>query len=426
VTSPEPDDLFFVPVIRRYTDSPRFQRRDWLAGLVSAELAAGQVVLLTSEPGFGKSGLVARLAADRPDWLRYFVRRDQRSAAASGDARSFLLRIGAQLAAIRPELYTQEQVTVEVRQRVGEVDPDGSVVGVEVERILASPFHQVAVRIRQEVARAGGDVTGLRVGNWVTDPRMLDVADLTAMALLDPAAALARTEPDAVLVILIDALDELAHQPEAANLLDWLGGVVLPANVRLLLTSRPEPALSTVVDRRAGTLREIRIDAADARVRDDLYGYAGRLAAEPAVAAALDAAGRAADGFVADAMARADGNIGYLDALGRALDASAGMPQAVGRLLTLDELPPDTAAIQGFFLRQVRNGPGRELIEVPDPETGEPAMARAWTAAYRPLLETLVAAAEPLTLEELAGFCGAPVVDAVLRIGQFLDRVGDR
>jgi hypothetical protein len=427
MTTPEtdPEDLFFDGVIRRYVGAPRFQQRRWLANLVSAELDAGQVALLTAEPGFGKSALMAQLAADNPDWLRYFIRRDQRSAAASGDVRSFLLRIGAQLAAIHPELFTEEQIQIDVQQRVGDVEADGELIGIEVERILASPFHQVAVRIRQDVARAGGDVTGLRVHNWIADPRTLDVADLAAMALLDPAAALARTTPEALVVVLVDALDELAHQPEGSSLLDWLGGVVLPPNVQLILTSRPEPALATVVERRGTSIRQVWLDPADPRVQEDLSAYADLLAADPAVKVALAAAERPKDRFIADVVARSDGNIGYLDALGRAVDASAAMPQALGELLARGALPPDTTSIHAFFLRQIRNGPGRELIEVSDPDTGELAMARAWTAAYRPLLETLVAAAEPLTFDELAGFCGATVVDAVLRIGQFLDRIGN-
>lgn len=78
-------------------------------------------------------------SADNPGWLRYFIRSDQRSPAAGTDARSFLLHIGAQFAPMHPELFTAEQVTVEVKQRIGAVDPDGSVVGVEVERTATTP-----------------------------------------------------------------------------------------------------------------------------------------------------------------------------------------------------------------------------------------------------------------------------------------------
>jgi len=51
-------------------------------------------VLLTAEPGAGKTSLMASLARQHPDWLRYFIRRDSQTPLSGGDARSFLLAIG--------------------------------------------------------------------------------------------------------------------------------------------------------------------------------------------------------------------------------------------------------------------------------------------------------------------------------------------
>jgi hypothetical protein len=78
-----------------------------------------KIYLLTAEPGAGKSAFVAQLASDHPDWLRYFIRRDQRSVLADVSDKSLLLRIGYQLAARHPELFTLEQLRVSVKQRVG-------------------------------------------------------------------------------------------------------------------------------------------------------------------------------------------------------------------------------------------------------------------------------------------------------------------
>jgi hypothetical protein len=76
------EDLFFRSLVRGYVeDNPRFVRREWLAERVDGKLseAGRRFVLLTAEPGAGKSAFMAQLAHDHPEWLRYFIRRDQRS-----------------------------------------------------------------------------------------------------------------------------------------------------------------------------------------------------------------------------------------------------------------------------------------------------------------------------------------------------------
>ena len=198
-------DLFFRETVRRYIQARRFVRRDWLAREVTGAMAdrSCRMLLLTGQPGAGKSGIVAQLAEEHPDWPVYFIRRDQRSPLSAASARAVLLRVGFQLAVLRPELFSTEQVRVVVEQRIGEVMRDGSAVAAEVERILSSPFHKTVVHIQQEVARNRGAVTGLRVREWVADPRMLSLDDLAAMALLDPAAALRRTDPDARIIIML-------------------------------------------------------------------------------------------------------------------------------------------------------------------------------------------------------------------------------
>lgn len=422
------DDLLFRPAVRRHVDAPRFVRRDWLAAEVGAALAAPacRLVLLTGEPGAGKSGLLAQLAADHPDWPRYLLRRDQRSPLGDGSARSFLLRVGFQLAATRPALLSSEQLRIEVDQRVGELRDGGSAVAAEVERILASPFHQAVVQIRQQIRTAGGVAVGLRVGEWVADPRLLPLADLASMALLDPARVLARLHPGENLVILVDALDELADDPSGESLRAWLTDTALPPNVRILVTSRPDPTTRLLADRHGAALRQITIEAADQRVRADLATYAHALTRSPRIAAAL---GDGDAGFVKAAVDKADGNVGYLDALGRALDQAdqADLPA----LVALAELPDTLAGLHAYFLRRLRAGPGAAPVLIDDPATGATLPMPAWPAVFRPLLQTLCVALEPLTLDQLAGLSGTPashpdVAAAVARMSQFLDRQGDR
>ncbi|MCZ7567056.1 MAG: hypothetical protein M5U01_00460 [Ardenticatenaceae bacterium] len=69
-------------------------------------------------------------------------------------------------------------------------------------------------------------MTGLRVGEWVTDPRLSPLDDLHHLALLDPAASLLQEAPDERFVILIGALDQLRYQDPEGNLLAWLANMV--------------------------------------------------------------------------------------------------------------------------------------------------------------------------------------------------------
>ena len=124
------DDLFFKTLIDGYVRNPRFIRRDWLAREVEEKLQEPdcRFVLLTAEPGAGKSAFMAQLAADNPDWPRYFIRREQSEVLSDVSARSMLLRIGYQLAAWRPDLFSREQLNLSVKQRIGEVAGQGEAV----------------------------------------------------------------------------------------------------------------------------------------------------------------------------------------------------------------------------------------------------------------------------------------------------------
>lgn len=107
-------------------------------------------------------------------------------------SRAFLLGIGFQLAALHPELFALEQIRITVEQRVGDFEDRATVIGAEIDKIIISPFHQVVLRIQQEVQRVGGQVTGLHIGEWVADPHSLTESHLLNMALFDPTRALAQ------------------------------------------------------------------------------------------------------------------------------------------------------------------------------------------------------------------------------------------
>jgi hypothetical protein len=368
-------------------------------------------VLLIAEPGIGKSAFLAQLAKDHPEWLRYFIRRDQRTPLGDVGARSFLMRIGYQLAALHPDLFTQGQVQLSVEQRIGDVKDKGQVVGVEVKKILASPFYHKAVEIRQHVERNAGRIIGLKLDELVIETRQLDLSDLQYMALLDPARALFQRDPLAQIVVLVDALDEIPYHDVKDNILTGLTNCLeLPKNVHLVLSSRqPDDALNVFCQKQAPTLRTLALTPENHQLQSDVETYARRLAARPDVAAEFVQFKMSSDAFVAQAINKADGNIGYLGAVERALDAALARPDSgdrsmVGALLELSQLPNELGALYGFFLRQIKAAVARTPIKLIDPDTGETQIKPFWPAVYSRILGILAVMLEPLTPDQLKDF----------------------
>src|SRR5207253_2405251 len=143
-------------------------------------------------------------------------------------------------------------------------------IAADIEKILASPFYQTVVHIKQRVVQNNGRAVGIRIGEWVTDPRLLSISDLQFMALLDPASVLLNQSPGEQIVILIDALDELRYRDIEQTLLSWLATCPeLPANVRFVLTSRPDDLLYRFREAQRPWLREMAISATDPNVFRD-------------------------------------------------------------------------------------------------------------------------------------------------------------
>jgi tetratricopeptide (TPR) repeat protein len=418
------EDLFFLSAIRRYVRPPRFIRRQWLAAEVTERMARPgcRFVLLTAEPGAGKSGLLAQLAEDHPDWPRYLIRRDQRQPLADASARAFLLRIGFQLATAHPGLFNTDQVRIAVQQHIGELAEGGKAVAAEVDRIVSSPFYQAVIEIRQQVERAHGSVVGVHVGEWISDPRVISISDLQGMALLDPLAALQREQPSALVVVLIDALDEVTGigNQYGDTVLDWLSAAgELPSNLRIIATSRPNPQVRAFAEKQRDHVEVLEIKADDERVGRDLRAYAQNLLALGPVTQGLAEARRSPEDFARAAVDKAHGNIGYLDAIGRAIDRAERQHEpatTIAALVALDQLPEDLQGLYGFFLHQLRTRMSQREIKVENPDTGRDALLDAWSEVYRPILEVLSVAAGPLSVEELAGLTGTLARQAELTV----------
>ena len=274
------EDLFSTALIRAYVDDPLFVERSWLEAQVETALAASdcRFLLLNAEPGAGKTAFVAWLASQHGDWPRYFIRRNSHEPLNSGNDRAFLLAIGHQLAAVHPALFEPERLAIVVRQRVGEVQAGGSVVGIAIEDLYVSPFYRTAqqMEVDQEVSKVGGTVTGVAIGRAVTNERLLERGNLQYLALLDPARALALDTTDRI-VVLVDAIDELRDTVGQATILTWLAECPeLPPNVRVVLTTRLgyDAQLAEFRQKQGRWLRELTIDPRSDDVQADVRRYA--------------------------------------------------------------------------------------------------------------------------------------------------------
>jgi hypothetical protein len=444
---PSDGDLFYKDLIQSYVSAPRFVERPWLAERIEAKLTEPdcRFLLLTAEPGAGKTAFMAWLAHQHPDWCRYFIRRDQRTPLGDVGAHSFLLQVGFQLAAIHPDLFQQDQLKISVEQRIGTMGATSEAVGAEIDRLYASPFYQKVIQIQQEVDRNQGNVTGIRIGEWYADNRSHSIENLQYWALIDPAKAFNHGDPSQRIVVLVDALDELRYRDATQSLLKWLADCPeLPANLRFILTSRPDDdLLNNFRGSQKPWLHEMAIkdevfeedfkvqEHLSTKVREDLSSYAASLVKMSEVATALNENIQVFDNFVEQIVNKANGNFGYLDAIGRAVDTAISNNQqdVLKEILNLSDLPDTLQELYAFFLGKIKDAVVKEMVPVKSIE-GEIGFVPAWSYVYKPILGILSVAREPLTSTQIQklGLIQAEfdyVTAALERLRQFLDQLGN-
>ncbi|MFI6722804.1 hypothetical protein [Streptomyces atratus] len=422
----------FEDVVRARTGAD-FVDREWLYDEIERALTPeeGQYVLVTGEPGAGKTSLLAGIARAHPDRLRYFFRRDSRTAVTGGDTESFLLSIGHQLARVRPELFELERLSVVVQQHIDSVQAEGRVIGIKIDDLKVSPFHRTALEVDQRFREVAGEVSGVEIGTAHLEPRLLDPDNLAHLALIGPAQVLAEQDPEARIVILLDALDEIAddHTTEPRKgLLHWLTrSPELPANVKVITTSRPHAGIRLFRSAREERLTDVVIDAGSPQVVGDLHTYANLVLERPAVLAAERARGNLSGSTKRHAVRRAAGNFLYLATYARALiDAAEEQDdEMVDRLLVFSGVPGRLPGLYGFFVELVRE----ELMTRPRAGTGEPA--GGWEGVGLPIIGVLTVAREALTEKQLTALSGTPVRHApaqkvLASLRWLLDRRSDR
>lgn len=446
-TMPSNGDLFYESLIQSYVNAPRFVERSWLAERIEAMLAEPncRFLLLTAEPGAGKTAFMAWLAHQHPNWCRYFIRRDQRTPLGDVGAHSFLLQVGFQLAAVHPDLFQQDQLKISVQQRIGTMDAASKAVGAEIDKLFASPFYQKVIQIQQEVDHNQGNLTGIRIGEWYADNRSLPIENLEYWALIDPAITLRHFDQNQRIVVLVDALDELRYRDAEKSLLKWLADCPeLPSNIRFILTSRPDDdLLNSFRGSQQPWLREMAIkdevfeedfkvqEQLSTKVREDLSSYAGSLVQISKVKVFLEENNQATDNFVKQVVDKANGNFGYLDAIGRAVDTAILQNQQdlLKDILKLSELPNKLQELYAFFLGKIKDAVGKEMVpvEVTEDEIG---FVLVWSYIYKPILGILSVAREPLTPTQIQklGLIQTEfdyVTAALERLRQFLDQLGN-
>ncbi|MEZ4730266.1 MAG: hypothetical protein R3E79_24310 [Caldilineaceae bacterium] len=347
-----------------------FTGRAWLFAEIEqwcADPTAPNVLLLTGEPGIGKTAIAARLTQIRQvDAVHFCIARQ----AETIEPLRFTRGLAEQLARI--EGFAQE--------------------------LLAE--HGMKLTIRQEVGVNQGQVIGVQIGALMLEARSATVA--FARTVLTPLRRLYEEGYAQPLLVVVDALDEaatLTGRETIVRLLAERGA--LPRPVRLLLTTRPEPAVLRYFE---GTPHRL-LEAGSGENQADVRRYIGaRLAASAALGAQVVAAGLDGPTFTERLASASRGNFLYLVWL---LPAIARGEQG---LATPAALPAGLDGIYRAFLRSRTVGEDE----------------RRWRSAYRPLLGLLAAAQAPLTralLAKLSGMDAQALEDSLRDLQQFFDPV---
>ncbi len=222
------DALQIPPTVRQHADD--FVGRGWVLGEVEnwRVQRPERYLLITGEPGSGKTALAAWLAGLGPP----------------------------------PDDGTQAAILADLRQRwgaahfcvsrgQGTVDPNAftlSLVKQLSQRYLV--FAEAAIDrftpqidISQVVQENRGTIVGTHVERLIVSGER-KAADLYQRAVREPLQALAEMQPDLAILILIDALDEAvtADEPNIVTLL--AGSTDLPPAIRFVVTSRNEPRVT--------------------------------------------------------------------------------------------------------------------------------------------------------------------------------------
>lgn len=366
---PEAISLDFKLDIQRLTQG--FVGRAWVFREIDRWLAtpeAPRVFVITGEPGIGKSAIAARLTQLRDDIGAYHfcIARRADTIDPLNFGRSLaqqLARFGGFARAILHESNTVVMTDIDVRENYGEV------VGVRIHTLIINA--RSASRAFQQ-------------------------------SVLEPLRAFAGSLARPLLIV-VDSLDEAARHRSDETIVDLLANAgALPAQVRFVLTSRPEGEVLRHFQER--NIPHIELKAKGEDNRADVRAYLdGQYAASSELQARVSESGLTREQFVERLLKTSGGNFLYLFWL---------LPEiAAGRQLLTEQaqLPVGLDGIYREFLRT---------------QTVGEDLRGKWRSLYRPLLGVLIAARAPLDVAQLKRFTYLSrqrMVDAVEDVRQFLD-----
>ncbi|MCX8511999.1 MAG: TIR domain-containing protein, partial [Chthoniobacteraceae bacterium] len=272
---------------------------------------------------------------------------------------------------------------------------DGQVIGYhccqsdEIETLLPARFVQsLAAMIASRLPDYAAQLEVPAVAAALDKKRCeSDPSGAFLEGILQPLHALPNPE-EGVRYILVDALDEAMGHAGSHTIVDVLASRIerLPPWLRVVATTRKEP----LILQKLSALRAKSIDASDPRNLADL-GLFVRTRLQGALAEKMTIAKVTSDDVVKRISERSGGNFLYAV---RVLD---GLQRDHFSFDGLDKLPQGLNALYlDFFQRLFGKIQGRDL----SPE------AEASFQKARPFLEVLIAAREPLTIEELSEASG--------------------
>jgi energy-coupling factor transporter ATP-binding protein EcfA2 len=198
---------------------------DWL------DRRSERFLLITGEPGSGKTALAAWLAGAGPRPEEATARQKLERVDKAWTAAHFCVAED-QRGTLHPGRFAQSLAS----QLSGRFDHYGVAV---IQRVAPS------IDIHQEVRENWGNVIGAQIGTLIINNDNVD--DIYNAAVREPLEELLKLQPGLDVLILVDALDEAQtfYQPNQPNIVTLLAGSGdLPEGVRFVLTGRNEPKVT--------------------------------------------------------------------------------------------------------------------------------------------------------------------------------------
>jgi energy-coupling factor transporter ATP-binding protein EcfA2 len=204
-----------------------FVGRRWVLDEISGwlEMGSERYLVITGEPGSGKTALAAWLAGAGP------VPKD-------ADAATGLARLRGGWDAVHFCVARGQRGTVDPGQFARSLAEQ---LAQRYDAFAIAAIDRIApeVNISVEARENWGTVIGLKLGRLVIAER--NAQDVYNRAVREPLQELIAQRPDVTVWILVDALDE-ALAAEGTNIVELIAGSGdLPPGVRFLLTTRREP-----------------------------------------------------------------------------------------------------------------------------------------------------------------------------------------